>query len=213
MIAVALQPSASTPVFGVSSQTASYVKLDRLCDAKVVREISRGSSEALSELYHRHAQLLMALALRIVRNCQDAEEVLQEVFFYVWRKAADYDASRSSVFSWLVVITRSRSLDRLRLRQRAGDWEEIQNDEPAPPDPTAGFGHVLNGQRADRLRRALRRLPKAQRQVLELAFYRGWTQREVAEKVGVPIGTVKTRTFLAMKKLRRELMGEIDTLM
>ena len=206
MIAVAFQQPVET--FPGAGRCADGN--DKSSDAELLNRITQASSEALGELYERYAQLLMGLALRIVRHTQDAEEVLQEVFFYVWRRAGSYDAARSSVYSWLVVITRSRGLDRLRHRQRhGGDWEEIQADEPAPPDPFAGFSQVLNGERADRVRRAMRRLPEAQREVLELSFFEGWTQKEVAERTGTPIGTVKTRTFLAMKKLRRELNREI----
>lgn len=185
----------------------------RLDDPELIEQVVLGSSEAISELYARYSPLLKALALRIVRNVHDAEEVLQEVFIYVWRKAVGYDRGRSSVSSWLAVITRSRSLDRLRQRQRVGDWEEIPTDEPAPIDLSAGFGQVLNRERGDRLREALSRLPESQREVLELAFFKGWTQKEVATKTGIPIGTVKTRTFLAIRKLRRELTGELDQLM
>ena len=210
MVAAALQQSnnAGIPLSLVHTEHPS-----QFSDAELIEMVVLGSGEAVSELYGRYCQLLKALALRIVRNIHDAEEVLQEVFIYVWKKAVGYDSGRSSVSSWLAVITRSRSLDRLRQRQRIGDWEEIPGDEPAPMDRFAGFGQVLNRERGDRLREALGRLPESQREVLELAFFKGWTQKEVAEKTGIPIGTVKTRTFLAIRKLRRELTAEADQLM
>ena len=182
-------------------------------DVDLVADIARGRNDALSELYRRYSNLLLALAGRILRNADDAEEVTQEVFLYVWRKARHYDAVRASVSSWLVLITRSRSLDRLRKLQRIGHLvEEYQYEEPPPRKPE-GFGQVLGQERAVRLRQALERLPMPQRTALELAFFHGWTQKEVAERTGVPLGTIKTRTFLAMKKLRRELTGELQYLM
>lgn len=182
-------------------------------DADLVADIARGRTDALSELYRRYSNLLLALAARILRNADDAQDVTQEVFLYVWRKARHYDAVRASVSSWLVLITRSRSLDRLRKVQRIDNLaEEFQHEEPGPRRPE-GFGQVLSQERAVRVRQALERLPASQRLALELAFYHGWTQKEVADRTGVPLGTIKTRTFLAMKKLRRELTGELRYLM
>jgi RNA polymerase sigma-70 factor (ECF subfamily) len=182
-------------------------------DVDLVAAIARGRNDALSELYRRYSNLLLALAVRILHNADDAEEVTQEVFLYVWKKACRYDAVRASVSSWLVLITRSRSLDRLRKLQRFDHLVEEYQHEDSPPRQPEGFGQVLSGERATRVRRALGRLPPPQRKAVELAFYHGWTQKEVAERTGVPLGTIKTRTFLAMKKLRRELTCELRLLM
>lgn len=180
------------------------------CDAELVVRLANGRIDSLSTLYERHSGLLLALALRILHNRHDAEEVVQEVFLYAWRRADSYDPARSSVSSWLVIITRSRSLDRLRSCRRAESIRsEIQQNDPAPPVlPSEGFDQVLSGERSARVRQAVAQLPPPQRQVLEFSYYRGWTQKEVAEEIGIPIGTVKTRTFLALKKLRRALDGE-----
>ena len=176
-------------------------------DADLMFRLAGGDYQALSELYERHAGLLLSLALRILHNRHDAEEVVQEGFLYAWRSAKKYDPARSSVSSWLVVIVRSRSLDRLRSYQRLESMRlEIERHGiETRTTASEGFRHVLNDERAKRVRRALAQLPPAQRQVLEFSYYDGRTQKEVAEMTGVPLGTVKTRTFLAMKKLRREL--------
>lgn len=201
-------PAPSRPALPPAPQT------ELLSDVELVALAARGEHSALEELYDRHSRLLLGLALRLLRNRQDAEEVLQEVFLYLWNKAGDYDPAKASVTSWLVLITRSRSLDRIRHHQRHGQMqEELQFEETAPRSSAEGFGQVLSRERSARLRRAIERLPTAQRQVLQYSYYRGWTQREVAEEMGVPIGTIKTRTFLAMKKLRRELRGELRQLM
>jgi RNA polymerase sigma-70 factor (ECF subfamily) len=188
-------------------------KVDGVTDVDLVADIARGRNDALSELYRRYSNLLSALAVRILHDADEAEDVTQEVFLYVWRKARHYDAVRASVSSWLVLITRSRSLDRLRKLHRIDHLAEEYQHEDAPPRQPEGFGEVLSQERAVRVRRALGRLPASQRLALELAFYHGWTQKEVAERTGVPLGTIKTRTFLAMKKLRRELTCELRFLM
>lgn len=185
-----------------------------ILDVELVRRIARGRNEALSELCRRYSPQLQGLAVRMLRNTHDAEDVLQEVYLYVWRNACRYDAMRASVTSWLVLITRSRCLDRLRkLRRIDGLQEELHYESPAPRAAAEGFAEVLSRERAARVRQVLAGLPVPQRLALELAFFRGWTQKEVAERMGVPLGTVKTRTFLAMKKLRRKLTGELPQLM
>jgi RNA polymerase sigma-70 factor (ECF subfamily) len=210
----ALQTTRSVPTVPRSSVAPPTPRSRILSDIELITLAARGEHPALEELYGRHSRLLLGLALRLLRNRQDAEEVLQEVFLYLWNKAGDYDPRKASVTSWLVLITRSRSLDRIRRRQRHGQMQEELQLEEAPPKSTAeGYGQVLSRERSARLRRAIERLPTAQRQVLQYSYYRGWTQREVAKEMGVPIGTVKTRTFLAMKKLRRELRGELGQLM
>lgn len=184
-------------------------------DGELMARLAGGNSEALRELYDRHASLLLALALRILHNRDDAEEVVQEAFLYAWRKACSYDPARSSVSSWLVVIVRSRSLDRLRSFQRLESMRlELERCGAEHRHLfSEGFGQVLDDERAARVRRALAHLPPSQRQVLEFSYYDGRTQKEVAEMTGVPLGTVKTRTFLAIRKLRRELAKEAGSLM
>lgn len=198
-----------TPILPTGGAEAEAVT-----DVDLVAQIARGRNDALSELYRRYSHLLLALAVRMLGNAHDAEDVLQEAFLYVWRKARHYDAVRASVSSWLVLITRSRCLDRLRKLRRIDHLsEELQHEEAAPRRVAEGFGEILSQQRAVRVRRALAELPAPQRAALELAFFHGWTQKQVAERTGIPLGTVKTRTFLAMKKLRRDLKGEVRQLM
>ena len=183
-------------------------------DALIVRRVAEGQSEALAELYDRYAGMLKALAARVLGDAGDAEEVLQETFLQVWRQARRWDPSRSSVSTWLVLITRSRAIDRLRSRKvgertlsAAQDENRITHTSPR------GARDVLMSERRKRLDAEMATLPEEQRQVLELAFYRGMTQREISESTGVPLGTVKTRTLLAMKKLRAALSADIEELL
>lgn len=183
-------------------------------DAALIARISSRDDAALGELYDRYASMLLALARRVLGRQSDAEEVLQEVFLQVWNQAPRYDTRRSAVSTWLVLITRSRAIDRLRSRQvldrTLGTVQQENRDLNTSPE---GIRSVLWEQRRRRLDQALEELPAEQRQVLELAFYRGMTQSEIADGTGMPLGTVKTRTLLAMKKLRRSLKEEIQDLL
>jgi RNA polymerase sigma-70 factor (ECF subfamily) len=176
--------------------------------------VARGRHEALSELYDRHASTLMALAPRVLHNPADAEEVLQEVFIHVWSRAGHYDPSRSSVSTWLVLIARSRAIDRLRSRRVVDRTTQAAKQENVVEHTSPrGARNVLIQERRERMRRELASLPPEQRQVLELAFYSGMTQTEIASQTGIPLGTVKTRTLLAMKKLRKALHSDIGDLL
>jgi RNA polymerase sigma factor (sigma-70 family) len=212
-----------------SSQPGSPVALS---DAALVRLVAERRPEALAELYDRFAPTLLALARRVLDNHADAEEVLQEVFIQVWNRGERYDPARSSVSTWLVLIARSRAIDRLRSRKvvertheataraaigaigasgasgamgASGVWEPHTSPE--------ALENVFIQERHERVRREMAALPAEQRQVLEMAFYQGLTQSEIAAKAGLPLGTVKTRTLLAMKKLRNALRPEIRQLL
>jgi RNA polymerase sigma-70 factor (ECF subfamily) len=193
---------------------AAAAKRARSEEARLVRRIGAGEPEALSELYDRYSGMLLALARRVLHDSSDAEEVLQEVFLQVWNQAGRYDPARSSVSTWLVLITRSRSIDRLRNRRVVDKAvTAAQHEKPVTHTSPEGMGDVLMLERRERLRTEMEALPAEQREVLELAFYRGLTQREIAETTGIPLGTVKTRTLLAMKKLRSALQSEIEELL
>jgi RNA polymerase sigma-70 factor (ECF subfamily) len=173
-----------------------------------------GASVAIGELYDRYAPTLLALARRILGTSGDAEDVVQEVFVHVWNQSGRYDPARSSVSTWLVLITRSRAIDRLRNRKVVERTHEEAHaadplEDASPEGPEAVFIH----ERRERVRRELENLPPEQRQVLELAFYQGLSQSEISARAGLPLGTVKTRTLLAMKKLRNALRSEVRQLL
>ena len=205
--ATALAPSVSQAGLAGSFERTQVVHLVSLAAA--------GHGEALSELHRRYSAMLMSVALGILGNRQDAEEALQEAFLYAWRKSKNYDPYLSSVSTWLVLITRSRSLDRLRTRQICRKRQcHLQREAKTTRQLSPGsFAHVLGSERADRVRKAMDRLPTPQQQVIELCFYSDLTQSEAATRAGLPLGTVKSRTHLAMRKLRRELASEFRNLM
>ncbi len=182
-------------------------------DVALVRRIATRDQAALGELYDRYGGLLLALATRVLGGPGEAEEVVQETFIQVWNQARAYDPARSSVSTWLVLLGRSRSIDRLRSRragERAGEALRVQAPTHASPNAPAD---VLFRERRERIREELAALPPEQREVLELAFYQGLTQTEISARTGIALGTVKTRTLLAMKKLRAALRAEIRELL
>jgi len=188
--------------------------LQSLTDAELLEAMAEGDASALSELYDRFSSNLLALAGRVLHNPADAEEVLQEVFLHAWNRADRYEPSRSSVSTWLVLIARSRAIDRLRNRKVVERTAAaVLREKPDEHTSPRGVGNVLDEERRMRVRQELARLPPEQRQVIELAFFRGMTQSEIAENTGIPLGTVKTRTLLAMKKLRRALDADIRQLL
>ncbi len=183
-------------------------------EVELMRQVASGDDRALEEIYRRYAGMLKALILRVVADYGEAEEILQEVFVQAWRQADRYNHQRASVSTWLALIARSRSIDRIRTRKvvarTAVSAQLEKGDEHQSPE---GMTDVLTQERRKRLSQALNKLPQEQRTVLELAFYQGLTQREISERENIPLGTVKTRTLLAMNKLRRSLASEIEDLL
>jgi RNA polymerase sigma-70 factor, ECF subfamily len=168
-----------------------------------VREIQRRNADALSRLYDASSPMLYRLVYRILRNDADAEEVLLDTFEQVWRTADTFNPVRGGVRPWLILLTRSRALDRLRsmagrrLREHPGAFErDVSSNEPLPEEMSA-----LNQQQY-RLRKAVATLPHEQRQALELAYFSGLTHTEIASTLDVPLGTIKSRIRSAMDKLR-----------
>ncbi len=158
---------------------------------------------ALDVLYARYSGLVYALALRIVHQPADAEDVVIETFWQLWQQSADYNNERGQLRSWIVTIARSRALDRLRSMKRTPVAESEEFNQPVADD-NPEQETWLNEQAAI-VRQALVSLPTDQRQALELAYYHGLSQSEVAGKLGEPLGTIKTRMRLGMMKLRDQL--------
>lgn len=180
----------------------------------LVGRLRAGDGDALTELYERYSGMLLGLAQRIVGNSAEAEEVLQEVFLQVWNQVERYDSTRAALSTWIVMITRSRSIDRLRSRRVAERTASAAHQENSRRHTSPrGTRDVLMDERRGRLDRELAELPAEQRRVLEMAFFDGMTQSEIAASTGTPLGTVKTRTLLAMKKLRRALAEDIGDLL
>lgn len=164
-----------------------------------------GQVEALREIYRRYGRLVYTLALRILNDAGEAEDLTQEIFLKVWQQP-QYDADRGSLGTFLTTVTRSRAIDRLRshgARQRLLQrWEVIHQ---ATPTANAPLDAATVSEQARRVRHALTQLPPAEREVLEIAYYEGLSQAAIASHLNIPLGTVKTRSRQALKKLRRLL--------
>jgi RNA polymerase sigma-70 factor, ECF subfamily len=177
-------------------------------DQRALEQLASGDETALAELYDRHARLLYSFALRILRQQADAEDVLQEVFSQVWRQASRYDPGRGTVVGWLVMLTRGRAIDRLRRERVKPDRVFPENEAREVPDSAMPADlRLVTAEQASQVRAALDGLPDNQRVPLELAYFEGLTQTEIAERLAVPLGTVKTRMRQALLRLRDALTG------
>lgn len=188
---------------GFRPESAEAQAEDRAC----LSRLSSGDGDAAASLYDRHARAIYALVLRILDDEGDAEDVVQEVFAQAWRQAARYDASRGAVGAWLLVMARTRAIDRLRAR-RARSGPQMVDDraiEEMPSGAADAASEVIDAEQARHVRRALGELPLLQRLAIELAYYEGLTQREIADRLEEPLGTVKTRIRLGLLKLRETL--------
>jgi RNA polymerase sigma-70 factor (ECF subfamily) len=171
--------------------------------------VARGDVSAFEGLYDRYSSVLYALLLRMLGNPEDAQEVLQEAFVKAWSNAKMFDPLRGSEVAWLISIARSRGIDRLRARRIRADRENDAGREisihSSFVESATGADSAIQSQEKVAVRGALSELPEAQRTALELAYFEGLSQSEIAERLGQPLGTVKTRMQLGMKKLRERL--------
>lgn len=166
---------------------------------------------SFEDLYDQHSPMIYAVLMRMLRNVHDAQEVLQETFLQAWRQRDRFDEARGSATAWLIMIARSRSIDRLRQRQLREPFEQIF-DATAYGKPDERFEGIEDrltfSAQGKRLRTVLSELPSVQRKVIELAYFDGLSQSEIALQIGEPLGTVKTRILLGMKKLRQALVSQ-----
>jgi len=179
-------------------------------DRAAFDRMAAGDQDALAEIYDRHGRLVYSLAFRILRDQSDAEDVVQDVFSQAWRQASRYDASRGSVLGWLLTLTRSRAIDRLRGRRSRPEPSTDESALNSIPDPAAPADvQAASAAQATHLRAALDGLTVLQRVAIELAFYEGLTHAEIAERLELPLGTVKTRIRQGLLKLRDRLAGAV----
>lgn len=178
---------------------------DPQMDAACIRRMAAGEESGLAQLYDRHGRAVYGLACRILADSIEAEDVVQDVFAQAWRQSTRFDPSRASVTGWLFMIARTRALDRLRSRRVRPAAAGVDGaHEPADDGPTPEAAALTEDQRA-RVRQALDALDAPQRTAIEMAYYGGLTQADIARELGEPLGTVKSRMRAALSRLRAAL--------
>jgi RNA polymerase sigma-70 factor (ECF subfamily) len=185
------------------SQTTAR-ELAHLSDEAVLALIARADDQALAELYHRFARLAYGLAFRILRDDALAQDAVQEAFLGVWRAAGRFTAERAKPSTWLLTLVHRRAVDLVRREQRRRT-EPLQPEAERVGAESADEAELAMDRQT--IRAALRQLPPEQREAIELAYYGGYTQSELAERLGEPLGTIKSRMFTGLARLR-ETLGE-----
>ena len=179
-------------------------------DPELLGRIAQGDVAALRVLYGEQAPRALGIARRILRHAEEAEDIVQETFLEVWRRAAQFDGRKGPAVGWVITIARSRAIDRLRASGTAGraiEGAEIAA-ETHPTIPLSPADHAERRSTESRVADALAALPNEQRQAIELAYFDGWSQTEIATKTGTPLGTVKMRIKLAIDKLAQILKAD-----
>src|SRR5215203_7442708 len=173
-----------------------------LADKDLISQVGQGDARAFTTLYERHGRAASALAYRLMGEKQAAEDLLQEAFLKLWCGAASYRAERGSVRTWLLSIVRNRGIDQLRSQaSRRRTQDKFEASAPRS-QPSEAFAETLRNSQRDQVREALDTLPPEQLKILELAYFSGYTQVEISELLSLPLGTVKGRMRLGLKKIR-----------
>ena len=186
---------------------SSAKQADREFDAHLLARTAAGDESAFAALYDRFAPGLFSMTVKMIHDEKEAEDVLQEGFAQIWRRAATYDPARSSPFTWAVMILRNKTIDRLRVRQRRERTVEKATVEFAhfPEADEVSAGEAERHDEGAHVRAALAQIPEEQRQAVELAFFGGLTHEQIAEKLATPLGTIKARIRRGLLKLRDAL--------
>jgi RNA polymerase sigma-70 factor, ECF subfamily len=197
---------------GSSTHIADVVTGDKAGDdGALVARIARGDPAALGELYDRYGRAVFGVLYRMLGAPEPAEEVAQDAFHAVWRRAGTYRADRGSVRTWLLAIARNAAIDWRRTKGKRVEREAAIDEAAELIEEIRVDDRVIASLRAERVRAAVASLPDEQRVVLGLAFWSGLSQSEIAERTGAPLGTVKSRVRLGMSKLRERLRVEADS--
>ena len=210
-----MEPSSLPPKSAAPGEDARRgSRLPNEAEAELVRQINGGDEHAFATFYDRFAPGLFSMIYAILRDQKESEDVLQEAFVQMWKRTATYDARRSSLFTWAVMISRHKAIDRLRSRQRQSRLAEAIANEPEERKATAPAERADNllvqSDERERVRTALAQLGAAQREAIDLAFFAGLTQTQISEKLGAPLGTVKARIRRGLLALR-EMLGKVSS--
>jgi len=186
-----------------AAETAQVSPLD-LTDEQLMLMLQQRDPVALEYLYDRHSAIVKSLGMKVVHNEAEAEDLLQEIFMEIWNRAAGYDPAKGKPLGWIVTLARRRAIDRLRKCQshcRAEDRLRVEVESQPDSWTTDPEDDFVMADVRETLRKLLNALPVAQQHAIELAFYQGMSRREIAAHTGIPLGTIKTRLELGLKKL------------
>ena len=202
-------------LYSFDSYSEFLANIQTCTDEHLMAAVQQESTEGLNELYRRHSPTIRAVIARVLHNEQSVEDLLQEVFLEVWRLARRYSSEKGKALGWIITLSRRRAIDRLRREQAYSRVEErYQKETEQQPEAWTQVQGSEDVETAD-LRRVLagiiQTLPEAQRVAVEMAFYKGMSQREISTQTGIALGTIKTRLELALKKISfklKELSGD-----
>ncbi|MEB3212039.1 MAG: sigma-70 family RNA polymerase sigma factor [Leptolyngbyaceae bacterium] len=194
----------------MNSQASSHDRQGDLTDEQLWMAIAQGDTEALGKLYDRHAGLVFSIAIKVLGNAEEAEDLTQDIFIKL-TSLSSYDPQRGSLRTYLAILTRSRAVDRIRSAQSAqraaqrlqGDRLEASSDSP--------MSDVMQFEQSQEVQAAVAQLPDSQQQILQMAYYEGLTQAKIAERLGTPLGTIKTRARRGLIRLRQLLENQLDS--
>jgi RNA polymerase sigma-70 factor (ECF subfamily) len=181
-------------------------------DAQLLERIVRGEESALSTLYDRYHRLLYTFGMRMLRSVEESEDLLQEVFLQLWNTARSYDRGKGSVYTWLVTMTRNRAIDRLRSKGYKRQVQHIDIDEITLATDSHSSNPYANAELHEHQRlivTVLQKLTLDQQQVIALSYYEGYSQSEIAAKLDIPLGTVKSRMRKGLMEMRSMLQGKL----
>jgi len=198
-------------LYEFDTQQIAEVTQQEITDEQLMARIQTRDAAALATLHRRHTPLLRTVVSRVVHNEHDADDLLQEIFVELWNRAGHYDEAKGKALGWMVTLARRRAIDKIRRRQAYSRAEErLRLETGQEPQQTRHEGvedDVNAADRAEIFQRLLATLPDAQREALHLAYYRGLSQREIAAQTGIPLGTIKTRLELALRKIRTAILA------
>lgn len=196
---------------GMLAAFAVLRRLDATAEKALLARIVNGDQQALSDLYDQYAALLYSVVIAVVKKQEEAEDLLQEIFLLIWKKSATFDTSRDNVYAWLTTLARNRAIDRTRSKAFRSAQKEVA--EPIPEITPSAMDNPLDAaimqERAGQVQAAMQQIPAEQREVILLAYFEGYSQSQMAEHLGLPLGTVKTRVRQGMKKLSELLAGRV----
>ncbi len=183
-------------------------KLNSVKEAQLIDKIAAKDESALSDLYDIYSRLIYSFTLKILKDKNETEDLLQTIFFQIWNSASTFDKTKGTAYSWIITMSRNRALDKLRsksFKQAKQFSHDVEILHLKDDKSVSNLDAAIANERAEMLKNAMSQIPEEQKSVLTLAYFEGYTQTEISEKLNIPLGTVKTRIRQALTKLEKIL--------